>query len=408
MKRALLAFCLCAVGCAARVALQAPQARTEVRALWVVRSSVTSPASIEKLVADAKAAGINTLIVQVRGRGDAYYRSRFEPPSAALKEQPESFDPLAEVLAQAHPAGIQVHAWLNTHLLANLMDLPTDTDHVYWKHPDWLAVPRKAAAELFGMDPGDPRYRERLLQVSKEDMKELEGIYTSPSHPAVKEHLARVFLDVVESYDVDGIHFDYVRYPNPDFDYSRTALERFRATVEPGLSEEQRRTLADLALSHPLVYTEAFPQEWDRFRREEITDLVERVYKAVKARKPSVQVSAAVFANDEDAFSRRFQDWKTWMERGILDVLCPMAYTPDTEIWKRQIAIAHGFSFGHSVWAGIGAYRQSPECTLEKITLARQIGVEGIVLFSYGHVVRASEWAPTGDYLDRIAKEAFR
>jgi uncharacterized lipoprotein YddW (UPF0748 family) len=390
------------------VAVQATGPRTEVRALWVVRTSLTSPAAIQKLIADAKASGINTLIVQVRGRGDAYYRSRWEPRAQALEEQSESFDPLAEVLAQAHPAGIQVHAWLNTHLLGNFNDLPTNTEHVYSRHPDWLAVPRKAAAELFEMDPRDPRYRERILEISKEDIRELEGIYTSPSHPEVKEHLTRVFLDVVESYRVDGIHFDYVRYPNPDFDYSRTALERFRAAVESGLPQEQRRALAALAVSRPLVYTEALPQEWNCFRRDEITDLVAGIYKAVKARRPNVQVSAAVFANDEDAFNRRFQDWKGWLERGILDVVCPMAYTPDTETWKRQIAVAHGFSFGRQVWAGIGAYRQPPECTLEKVALARQIGVEGIIFFSYGQMVAPSAWAPAGDYLERIAKEAFR
>src|SRR5436309_13522891 len=76
----------------------APKPRTEVRALWVVRKSITTEAAIEKLVADAKAAGVNTLIVQVRGRGDAFYKSRFEPRSPDLKDQPESFDPLASVL----------------------------------------------------------------------------------------------------------------------------------------------------------------------------------------------------------------------------------------------------------------------------------------------------------------------
>jgi uncharacterized lipoprotein YddW (UPF0748 family) len=95
---------------AARLAFAAPAdakadaVTPEVRALWVVRTSITSPEAIEKVVSDAKRAGINTLIVQVRGRGDAYYRSRWEPRSDALKEQPTSFDPLAEVLRQAHGA----------------------------------------------------------------------------------------------------------------------------------------------------------------------------------------------------------------------------------------------------------------------------------------------------------------
>jgi uncharacterized lipoprotein YddW (UPF0748 family) len=386
---------------------QAGAPRPEVRALWVVRTSITSREAIEKVVADAQTAGINTLIVQVRGRGDAYYRSRWEPRAAALAEQPASFDPLAEVLQKAHAAGIQVHAWLNTHLLGNLDELPAQPDHVYNRRPEWLAVPRRAAAELYSLDPNDPSYRERLVAASKEDRSELEGVYTAPSHPAVKEHVYDLFMDVVESYDVDGVHFDYVRYPSPDFDFGRTALDRFRAEMEPSLAPEERRLLAGLSQTRPLVYAELFPQAWDRFRRDQVSELVERVYTGVKARKPKVQVTAAVFANDEDAFSRRFQDWKTWLERGILDAVCPMAYTPDTETWKRQIAIARGFSFGRHVWAGIGAYRQPPESALEKIALGRRIGVDGLVLFSYGHVTRPGQHAPAGDYLERIAKGAF-
>lgn len=386
----------------------APEARKEVRALWVVRTSLTSPEAVERVVSDAKAAGINTLVVQVRGRGDAYYRGRWEPRAAALREQPESFDPLGEVLRRSRPAGISVHAWLNTHLVANLQELPTQPDHLYLAHPDWLAVPRRVAAELYPVDPAEPRFRQRIVEASKADLSELEGLYTSPAHPAVKEHLYNVFIDVVERYDVDGVHFDYVRFPNPDFDFSRVALDRFRAAVEAGLSAEERRLLSGLAQSRPLLYVDLYPQAWDRFRREQITDLVERIYTGVKARRPAMQVTAAVFADDQDAFNRRFQDWKGWLERGILDAVCPMAYTPDTETWKRQIAVAHGFSFGREVWAGIGAYRQPPESALEKIALGRKIGVDGVILFSYGDVVTPSERAPAGDYLERISKGAFR
>src|SRR4030095_11429160 len=111
----------------------------EVRALWVVRSSLTSPEKIHKMVESAKTAGFNTLIVQVRGRGDAYYRSRWEPRATELKDQPAEFDPLAVTIAAAHQRGLKVHAWLNTSLLANLDALPEDPNHVFTKHPAWFA-----------------------------------------------------------------------------------------------------------------------------------------------------------------------------------------------------------------------------------------------------------------------------
>ncbi len=395
MKPAFLAALLLAsVACATSNAAPAKavaKAPDEARALWVVRSSITSPEAIDKLVADSKGAGFNTLIVQVRGRGDAYYKSRWEPRTMALKDQPESFDPLATTLEKAHAAGLTVHAWLNTVFVANIDDLPPQATHPYNQHPEWIAVPRRAAAELYGVDPADPKYRQRIIEVSKLDMSEVEGLYLAPSHPQVKEHIYNVFIDVVENYDVDGVHFDYVRLPSPDFDYSRTALERFRSEIEATLSDEEKSLFSGLAVNRPLIYVDTYPDEWNRFRREQVTGIVERIYTGVKARKPNVLVSAAVFGNDEDAFARRFQDWKLWLERGALDVLCPMAYAVDTDVWKRQIAVARGFAFGRQVWAGIGAYRQSAEATIEKIELSRRMGVDGFVLFAYGSIVRAPE-----------------
>src|SRR5215207_10009518 len=73
-------------------------AAQEVRALWVVRTTLTSPEKIRQLVSAAADNGFNTLIVQIRGRGDAYYKSRVEPRAMELKDQPESFDPLALTL----------------------------------------------------------------------------------------------------------------------------------------------------------------------------------------------------------------------------------------------------------------------------------------------------------------------
>ena len=133
-------------GFSANTSSQSISPPNEVRALWVVRNTLTSPEKIHRMVESAASTGFNTLIVQVRGRGDAYYRSRWEPRAVELKDQPKDFDPLAVTIAEAHQRGLKVHAWLNTSLLANLDALPTDPSHVYNKHPEWLAVPRAVAS----------------------------------------------------------------------------------------------------------------------------------------------------------------------------------------------------------------------------------------------------------------------
>ena len=381
----------------------------EVRALWVVRNTLTSPEKIHQLVESAHAAGFNTLIVQVRGRGDAYYNSRHEPRALELKDQPASFDPLATTLAEAHRRGLKVHAWLNTSLLANLDALPTQPDHVYQKHPEWLAVPRPVAAELHRLSPKDPRYRQRIVEWSKENRAELEGVYTGPANPKVRQHIYNIWMDVLEQYPVDGLHFDYVRLASPDFDYSRTSLEKFWTWLKPNLTATERRSLEKSLRGNPLAATDAHPDRFAEFQRAQITLLVQRIYREVKKRRPEVLVSAAVFANDENAYTRRFQDWRRWLQMGILDVACPMAYSTDTAVFRKQIevaaATAHGA--GRRVWAGIGAYRIPVESTVEKIGAARQLNADGIILFSYDFTIKAGPLNPGGEYLEQVRRAAF-
>jgi uncharacterized lipoprotein YddW (UPF0748 family) len=381
----------------------------EVRALWVVRNTLTSPEKIQKMVDGAAAAGFNTLIVQVRGRGDAYYKSRWEPRAIELKDQPLDFDPLALTIAQAHRRGLKVHAWLNTSLLANLDALPDNPEHVYNAHPEWLAVPRAVAVDLYSMSPRDPRYRQRIVEWSRANRGELEGVYTGPANPRVREHIHRIWMDVLKKYQVDGIHFDYVRLASPDFDFSRTSLKAFGKWLEPHLSSTERRELKKLLPANPLAAIERYNERFADFQREQITLLVTSIYRDVKKRRPEVIVSAAVFANDENAYTRRFQDWRRWLKMGILDVACPMAYSPDTAIFRKQIEIAasSAHAAGRGIWAGIGAYRIPAESTVEKINVARTIGADGIILFSYDFTVTPGPLNPQVDYLERVRRAAF-
>src|SRR3954469_3469915 len=104
--------------------LSAPiHSQDEVRALWVVRTTLTSPAAIATMVDAARNGGFNTLLVQVRGRGGAYFQLGIEPRPPSLAAQP-AFDPLATTIARAHAAGLQVHAWINVNLVASAAELP--------------------------------------------------------------------------------------------------------------------------------------------------------------------------------------------------------------------------------------------------------------------------------------------
>jgi uncharacterized lipoprotein YddW (UPF0748 family) len=237
----------------------------------------------------------------------------------------------------------------------------------------------------------------------------LEGIYTGPSNAKVRDHIFNIWMDVLKEYAVDGLHFDYVRLASPDFDYSRTSLENFRKWLEPKLTKDERKELKTLLRDNPLAGAEKYGDRFAEFQREEITALVSRIYRGVKRRKPNVTVSAAVFANDENAYTRRFQDWRRWLSLGVLDVACPMAYSTDTAVFQQQIKIASesAHTAGRKVWAGIGAYRIPAESAVEKINVARELGSDGIILFSYDFTTRVGALNPKGNYLELVRRSAF-
>ncbi len=101
---------------------------------------------------DAARNGINTLIVQVRGRADAFYTSSIEPRGESIQES-APFDPLDLVVQEAHARGMAVHAWVNTHLVWGPAQLPQSPEHILNAHPDWLSVPRELGKGPSGRRP---------------------------------------------------------------------------------------------------------------------------------------------------------------------------------------------------------------------------------------------------------------
>jgi uncharacterized lipoprotein YddW (UPF0748 family) len=379
---------------------------SEVRGLWVVRGTLAEEERIRRMVADAADAGFNTLIVQVRGRGDAFYASRWEPRAEQVADR--DLDPLERVIEEAHARGLAVHAWVNTHLVWSGEGLPLSPEHLVNDRPDWLAVPRSLARDLWRVEPHDPRFVAALRRYAAANPESVEGLYTSPSHPGAQERIYDVWMDLAERYELDGIHFDYVRFPSGDFDYSRGALDRFRSWVSPRLSPERLRELDEAYRRDPFAFTDALLGSWGEFRRAQITRLVERIYHGVKARRPDIVVSAAVFANVEDAYGARFQDWRAWLDAGIVDVVVPMAYTPENRLFSAQIREAAVSARRRDrVWAGIGAYRNGVAGTLDKIDLARREGVGGLVLFSYDWAVTEGSPGAQGSFLGRIGSARF-
>ena len=378
------------------------EAAIHTRALWVTRTTLLSPEAIRQMVRAADAGGFNTLIVQVRGRGDSYYDGTLEPRASELMARP-AFDPLATVLEEAHAAGIKVHAWVAVNLVSSSVTLPAAREHVIYRSPEWLMVPRELAAEMKKVDVRSPAYIGRLARWTRAHASEVEGLYTSPVHPAAQAHAAAVIGQMVQKYAVDGVHLDYVRFPNESFDYSPSALELFKTTILPGLSDKERREAAAREVLDPAAYPNLFADRWDEFRRAGLTELVVKVRTAVKAARPGTILSAAVVPDARDASESRLQDWRSWLDQSLLDVLCPMAYTTEPEVFARQVAAAREFAGKVPVWAGIGAYHLTRPQTLQHVAAAQKLGAAGIILFSYEALTAPPNSAGTLSELGRAA-----
>jgi uncharacterized lipoprotein YddW (UPF0748 family) len=376
----------------------------EVRALWVRSTSLVSPAAVTAMVKSAQTGRFNTLLVQVRARGDAYFASRLEPRAAALAAQPDSFDPLALTLQLAHARGIRVHAWIDIGLVSSAVQLPASRTHVVYRHPEWLMVPRELARDMALLDPRSQLYLDKLRRWTRSQTGEVEGLYLSPVPEAAADTTVAIVADVAARYPVDGVHLDYIRYPNEEFDYSLAALQAFRADILRGLDPAAGRQKEQEVGTDLSAWPEAFPERWREFRRERLTSLVTRIRESVKARRPDVIVSAAVLPDATDAASRRLQDWAGWVRMGLLDVVCPMAYASDRTSFTAQMTQATQWAASRPVWAGIGAYRLSSADTVENIRIARSLGAAGIVLFTYDALISL----PRGvEYLARVSHAAF-
>ena len=351
-----------------------------MRASWVVGTSLSDAASMRRVVDEARAMRLNSLMVQVRARGDSIFPSSLEPWAMHLGGKRD------DLLAEALRAGdLEVHAWVNACLVANADALPQDAAHVTVAHPEWLSVPQELAAELWHQAPRDAAYREALARYAVEHKNEVEGLFCDPCVPEYRAHVVAVVKDLLARYRLTGIHLDYIRYPNPKWGYSRTALDLFRVEVDRELPAAERSDMAARVKTDPLVYTRRYPVRFSEFRRASVTRLVADVSRVCRERR--VLLTAATFPDIADARDKRFQEWPVWLANGDLDAACPMVYTVDSTKFEEQVKAAVAARGRGTIWAGMGAWKlQAPEIA-RRVDVIRTAGASGVVLFSH-HALR--------------------
>ena len=357
----------------------------QIRAIWVdgFHPGFRTPQEADQLVADAVAAHLNLLMVQVRRRGDSFYAKSLEPPAEDDSYRPE-FDALGYLLDKAHAAGLQVHAWVNvTPIWRGGPDPPKDPRHIFNIH----------GLTAQGADNW-------LTQTRDGEKKFSVGYFLDPGHPAAAKHIAEVILNIVRSYPVDGIHLDYVRYP-----------ETNSATESSGSPAGYNPT--SVARFHQRYGGEGLPApnnpKWSAWRREQVTNLVRRIYLGIQEIRPNVLLSAALIPWGDgpqrradwphaQPYWRVFQDWEGWLDAGLLDLAAPMNY--DKQDSKRtRVFFDHWVEYEKNIKrdrqlaVGLGAYMNTVEDTKKQMKRAdarsrQRKNADGWVIYSYYQTTR--------------------
>ncbi len=351
----------------------------EIRAVWLTTiyglDWPTSPArtpqeevrqqnELTEMLDRLAAANFNTVFLQVRMRGDVIYRSAIEPAGAVFTGtygKLPGYDPLAFALQECHRRGMECHAWFVT--------FPVGNDRTV-KQQGSLSV-MKRRPELVKRHNGE--------------------YYLDPGLPATSDYLLTLVRELVSNYDIDGIHFDYIRYPEK--------ANRFPDKSVHSKYGKQMRL--------------------DDWRRENINQLVYHIYDTVKEIKPWVQVSSSPLGKynrierkpdaEWTAYESVFQDPGRWFAAGKHDLVVPMMYYqeenyyPFVDNWVE-------LSGDRLFVPGLGAYRllkdegdwELPDIT-GQLDYGRSQGANGSTFFRSAQILQNTK----GIY-DALLHDYFR
>ena len=317
------------------------QPKRQVRAVWLTtaygldwpQSPAGQKAQLDKILDTLSDLNVNVVMFQCRIRGDVAYRSAYEPLNRMFGgAEWHDTDPLAYVIDQCHRRGMECHAWVVCMPLGDRRKLSAMTR-------------RSIAAAGSGL----------IMQRGRQ-------LYLDPSKAGTATYLTRLVSEIVSTHDVDGVHLDYIRYPDDYRNYPSAG----------GMNAVQRAAA----------------------RRRHITAIVRSVHDAVRQVKPWVTVSCATIGKYRstrradsrgwEAFDGVGQDVGRWIDEGIIDMVCPMMYFKDGDFYPfaadwvdvtGQVPVVpalglYRIEYGQADWDVTEILRQ--------IRFAGRIGMDGI------------------------------
>ena len=316
----------------------------EFRAFWCHSAFGVQGLDWDEAIRRLADNGFNAILPNMLWGGAAFYESKVLPVASQVASRG---DQIRQCLAACRKYGVQMHVW----------------------KVDWnlgSAAPKYFVEKMRQMG---------RLQVSSQGKEEP---WLCPSDPENQQLEIAAMVEVVRNYDVDGIHFDYIRYPDNDHCFCAGCKQRFQRVSGVTVTNWPEQVRADGPLR----------QQWLDWRRGNITTVVKSASEQARAINPKIKLSAAVFPNwavDRDGVG---QDWKLWCDKGYLDFVCPMDYTPSNNRFERLITQQLDWAGRTPCYPGIGVSASSSHLgvdrVIDQINLARRHQTHGFVIFNYG------------------------
>ena len=344
----------------------------ETRCLWIVRESMYTEEMIDAALVYAYQSGYDIVFVQVRGRGYAFYDSNIVPKNPKIDP---GFDPLEYALKLGNSLGIEVHAWLNTYIIWSSKYEPENLEHLFHTHKEWTEADRnlKMDSQIKLSEPKSPQW---------------EGIYLSPLHPEVNPYLLSVYSEIINEYNVDGIHLDYIRYQDIMYGWNPYGMEEFERIHGFSPRDITRGII-------PPEILDSIQGAWTRFRQDAVSQLVKDTYHAIQKSRKRISLSAAVKPNLVEARNRWNQDWGRWIEDGYIDFVVPMNYYSEIRHFNDSVQIMKSnlhVDDLNRVIMGVATHNQDAQSAADKILLSRLNGFKGVSVFSYDSHKNNLEW----------------
>ncbi|MCG9128529.1 family 10 glycosylhydrolase [Candidatus Poribacteria bacterium] len=317
---------------------------TEGRAIWNHSGLGAYPGDWERSAKELADAGINMILPNMAWGGIAHYDSSVLPQSSKFTQYG---DQIQQCVQAAKKYNLEVHIWKITW---NLEGAPED-----------FVKNLRDSGRTQVSSSGEPIN------------------WLCPSHPEnVKLELDSI-MEIVQKYDIDGIHLDYIRYPGGHACFCQGCQKRFMLSSRINVQDWPKPVLPN---------TGQYSKRYSNWRVDQITRLVRLIHKRIHNVNKDIKLSTAVFGGYPSCVTSIGQDWIAWAKAGYIDFVCPMNYTEDnkyfTDLLENQLAL---MPKGVAIYPGIGATASNsiltPDGVVGQIHLLRFLGASGWCIFNY-------------------------